>query len=155
DIQLTTLTNRLSGEKLVNLNGAPANLSTGNGVIAYAPAQIRTAYGVNNLPYDGSGQTIAIVEAYDDPSIFQAVDAFDGPFGLTSSGPNLYDQYGPAAAFLTVLNQSGQSSAALPPADPSGGWETEEALDVEWAHALAPGAQIVVIEANSDSLDDL
>ena len=92
------------------------------------------------------------------PSIFQAVDAFDNQFGLTGSGPTLYDQYGPSSSFLTVLNQNGQSTS-LPGTDPDGAgtdnWEVEESLDVEWAHAVAPGAQIVLVEANSQSLSDL
>jgi hypothetical protein len=156
DVSLTTVTNTLSSEKFVNLQGTRAtNLSTENGGIAYTPAQVRTAYTVNNLGYDGSGQTIAVVEAYNDPNIFQAVDAFDTQFGLTGSGPNLYSQYGPAASFLTVLGETGQPGTALPAVDPTGGWEAEEALDVEWAHAMAPGAQIIVVEANSQSLADL
>ena len=95
-----------------------------------------------SLSLDGTGQTIAIVDAYDDPSIFQALDAFDAQFGLTASGPTLYNQYGPASSFLTVLNQYGQATS-LPSTDPNGpgtdNWEVEEALDVEWAHAIAPG----------------
>ena len=78
--------------------------------LAYTPAQIRTAYGINNLSLDGTGQTIAIVDAYDDPAIFQALDTFDSQFGATASGPTLYDQYGPASSFLTVLNQDGQTT---------------------------------------------
>ena len=109
-------------------------------------------------PLDGTGQTIAIVDAYNDPAIFTALDAFDSQFSLTDSGPSLYDQYGPASSFLTVLNQDGQSTS-LPATDPSGSgvanWEVEEALDVEWTHAMAPGAQIVLVEANSQSLSDL
>jgi subtilase family serine protease len=107
---------------------------------------------------DGTGQTIAIVDAYDDPDIFQSVDAFDNQFGLTNAGPTLFQQYGPASSFLTVVNENGQSSP-LPETDPSGpgtdNWEVEEALDVEWAHAIAPGAQIILVEANSQSLSDL
>ncbi len=57
-----------------------------------------------------------------------------------------------------MLNQYGQSTS-LPATDPSGAgtdnWEVEEALDVEWAHAIAPGAQIILVEANSQSLSDL
>ena len=68
---------------------------------------------------DGTGQTIAIVDAYDNPSIYQALDAFDSQFGLTSAGPTLYDQYGPASSFLTVLNQNGQATS-LPGTDPNG-----------------------------------
>ncbi|HKM52557.1 MAG TPA: Ig-like domain repeat protein, partial [Isosphaeraceae bacterium] len=117
-------------------------LAAPSGTVAYTPAQIRAAYGISKLSLDGIGQTIAIVDAYDDPSIFQSLDAFDSQFGLTTSGPTLYNQYGPASSFLTVLNQYGQATS-LPSTDPSGpgtdNWELEEALDVEWAHAIAPG----------------
>ena len=137
---------------------AVAQLVSANGGIAYTPAQIRSAYGINSLSLDGTGQTIAIVEAYNDPQLYQALDLFDSQFGLTSSGPNLFDQYGAATSFLTVLNQYGQATS-LPSTDPNGAgtdnWEVETALDVEWAHAIAPGAQIVLVEANSQSLSDL
>ncbi len=133
-------------------------LSSPAGTVAYTPAQIRSAYGISALGLDGTGQTIAIVDAYDDPDIDQALDAFDSQFGLTASGPTLYQQYGPASSFLTVLNQFGQATS-LPTTDPSGpgtdNWEVEESLDVEWAHAIAPGAQIILVEANSQSLSDL
>jgi len=141
-------------------NGVANGLTLGapTGTVAYTPAQIRAAYGINALALDGTGQTIAIVDAYDDPSINQALDAFDSQFGLTSSGPTLYSQYGPASSFLTVLNQNGQATS-LPGTDPNGpgtdNWEVEESLDVEWAHAIAPGAQIILVEANSQSLSDL
>jgi PKD domain len=134
------------------------SLSAPTGTVAYTPNQIRDAYGINNLSWDGTGQTIAIVDAYDDPSIFQALDAFDAQFTLTDSGPTLYSQYGPASSFLTVLNQYGQATS-LPSTDPNGpgtdNWEVEEALDVEWTHAIAPGAQIILVEANSQALSDL
>ena len=142
-------------------NDLPTNV--GNGGIAYSPDQVRAAYGINAIgagasTLDGTGQTIAIVDAYDDPSIFAAVDAFDSQFGLVTGGSTLYAQYGPAWSFLTVLNGSGQS-APLPATDPAGpgvvNWELETALDVEWAHAIAPGARIVLVEANSQSLSDL
>ena len=144
----------------VSGNGVANTLTLGapTGTVAYTPAQIRAAYGISSLDLDGTGQTIAIVDAYDDPMIGQALDAFDSQFGLTDSGPTLYAQYGPASSFLTVLNPSGQATS-LPGIDPSGpgsdNWEVEEALDVEWAHAIAPGAQIVLVEAGSESLSDL
>ena len=144
----------LSGNAIAN----SVSLKAPTGMVAYTPAQIRAAYGINNLSLDGTGQTIAIVDAYDDPSIYPALDAFDSQFGLTPTGPTLYQQYGAAASFLRVLNQNGQSTS-LPATDPSGAgtdnWEVEEALDVEWAHAIAPGAQIVLVEANGQSLSDL
>src|SRR5262249_31238866 len=88
----------------------------------------------------------------------QSVDAFDNQFGLTDSGPSLYQLYGPASSFLTVLNQQGQA-APLPTTDPTGAgtgnWEMEAALDIEWGHAIAPGAHIVLVESNSQELADL
>ena len=65
-------------------------LNAPSGTVAYTPAQIRDAYGINALSLDGTGQTIAIVDAYDDPNIDQALDAFDSQFGLTDSGPSMY-----------------------------------------------------------------
>ena len=57
-----------------------------------------------------------------------------------------------------MLNQNGQATS-LPGTDPVGpgndNWEVEEALDVEWTHAIAPGAKIILVEANSQSLSDL
>ena len=142
----------------INTAGGIKNAALSNSGLAYTPAQIRAAYGINSLTQDGTGQTIAIVDAYDDPNILASVDAFDGQFGLTNSGPSLYDQYGPAESFLTFVNQNGQTTS-LPATDPSGAgsdnWEVEEALDVEWAHAIAPGARIILVEANSQSLSDL
>ena len=130
--------------------GAPA---AGSGAVVYSSDQIRTAYGVNNLSLDGTGQTIAIVDAYDDPAIFQSVDSFDQQMSATTGGASLFTQYGSAASFLTVIGQNGGST--LPATDPTGAWETEIALDVEWIHAMAPGAQIILVEANSQSLGDL
>jgi autotransporter-associated beta strand protein len=130
-------------------------------LLGYTPAQIRTMYGIDKLPAsaDGSGQTIAIVVAYDDPNLIQDVDTFDQEFGTTFFGSTLYDQYGVASSFLTVLNQDGHAGP-LPGTDPAGpdpggaNWEGEESMDVEWAHAIAPGAKIDVIECNSgDDLD--
>jgi fibronectin type 3 domain-containing protein len=106
----------------------------------YSPSQIRSAYGFNLLSVNGAGQTIAIVDAYDAPTIQGDLQAFD-------------QQYGLPAANLTVVNQTGGSS--LPSPDPGGGWGVETSLDVEWAHALAPGANLLLVEANSANTNDL
>ena len=151
-IVVDTLT--ISGNAIANA----LSLSSPEGTVAYTPAQIRAAYGVDKLTLDGTGQTIAIVDAYDNPEIFPALDAFDNQFGLTSTGETLYNQYGPASSFLTILDQNGQATS-LPGTDPNGAgtnnWEAEETLDVEWAHTIAPGAQIILVEANGQSLADL
>jgi hypothetical protein len=119
----------------------------GLGVSGYTPSQISHAYGFDQIRFangtvkgDGSGQTIALVAAYNDPNIANDLQIFSQQFGL----PN---------ASLSVLNQMG--GTYLPPADPTGEWEAEEALDVEWAHAMAPGANLVLVEANSDNISDL
>ncbi len=134
------------------------NQLTSDGKTVYSPEEVRTAYGVNNLALDGTGQTIAIVAAYDNPAIYEALDAFDLSFGAVANGPSLFAQYGAASSFLTVVNQYGQTTN-LPSVDPTGvgiaNWAMEQSLDVQWAHAIAPGAKIVLVEANSQSLSDL
>src|SRR5205814_1658624 len=104
-------------------------------------------YGIDNLSLDGTGQTIAILGLYNNPDLLNDLDTFDQAFGTTSSGPTLYQQYGPASSFLTIYNQNGKTSP-LPGPDPAGTTESEEVLDVEWAHAIAPGARIVFVEGN-------
>ena len=112
----------------------------------YSAAQIRAAYGVDSIPNfgsapaDGSGQTIAIVDAYNNPTALSDLDSFDQFMcASTTSTETLYQQYGPASSFLTVYNQSGtditanigtSGSNGVPPVDTSGGWEGEESLDM-------------------------
>ena len=120
-----------------------------SGPEGFSPSQIRDAYGMNQVSFGdvagtGSGQTIALIDAYNDPTIQNDLAGFDAEFGLPSTT-------------LTVVNQSGGST--LPPVDPAGpgtdNWEGEEALDVEYAHAMAPGADILLVEATNDSPSNL
>ncbi len=113
--------------------------STTSYVSGYTPAQISQAYGFNQLTGNGSGQTIAIVDAYRDPNAAADLHVFDQQFGLTD--PN-----------LTIVNQTGGSASAV---TADAGWSTEIALDLEWAHAMAPQAKILLVEANSASISDL
>lgn len=113
------------------------------------PASIACLYGlaskvsgcnpnaVTTNPVGGS-KVIAIVDAYDDPNAESDLATFSTQFGL------------PAANF-EVVYQSGSP----PQQDPTGGWEGEESLDVQWAHAMAPHAKIILVEANSDYSSDL
>jgi parallel beta-helix repeat protein len=123
-------------------------------IVAYAPAQIRNAYGINAISFsggqtpDGSGQTIAIIDPFNDPNIFKDVDTFDQAFGTQSTGLNLFDAYGASTNFLTVVDQTGAKINPSSTSVPTGDSEAEESEDVEWAHAIAPGAQIVLIECN-------
>jgi subtilase family serine protease len=107
--------------------------------VAYTPAQIQHAYGFDQMGLDGSGQTIAIVDAYDHPSIASNLHTFDQQFGL------------PDPPSFIKVNQYGGST--MPQVN--AGWAGEIALDVEWAHAIAPMANILLVEANSNSNNDL
>jgi hypothetical protein len=114
----------------------------------FTPAQFRTAYGINTVSLDGTGQTIAILGLYNNPDLLRDLDSFDQQFDATASGPSLYQQYGPASSFVMLYNQNGQTSP-LPSTDPLNQTAVEEVLDVEWAHAIAPGAKIDFVEANT------
>ncbi len=112
---------------------------------AYTPAQIAQAYQFNSITFNGvagtgSGETIAIVDAYDDPKIQGDLNTFDTQYGLPAT---------------TVIRVNETGGVSYPPSDPTGGWELEESLDVEWAHAMAPGATIMLVEASSASDSDL
>ncbi len=140
--------------------------------MSYDVAQIRDAYGLNSIPAfgttaaDGTGQTIAIVDAFNDPTIVTDLDGFDRAMSLSlASSASLYDQYGPASSILSVYNETGTNITSeiaasgtngIPAVDPTGSWETEETMDVEWAHAMAPGAHIDLVETNgTGDFDDL
>jgi subtilase family serine protease len=106
-------------------------------VACYAPFQLQRAYRFNPLfkqGLNGKGSTIAIVDSFGSPTIRQDVAQFDADFGL------------PAPPSLRVIHPAG----APPPFDPTDddmvGWAYETTLDVEWAHALAPGARILLVE---------
>jgi subtilase family serine protease len=106
----------------------------------YTPAQIKAYYGFGTSSTAGQGETIAIVDAYNDPNISSDLATFDKQFGLS------------APPSLSVVDENGPS-ASLPATN--AGWDTEISLDVEWAHAIAPDANILLVEANSSSLSDL
>jgi subtilase family serine protease len=109
----------------------------------YGPAQFRGAYG---LPASApAGQTIAIVDAYDDPSIASDLNTYSSQFGLP-----LCNSANPC---FKKVNQSASASGPFPKAN--SGWALEIALDVEVAHATCPNCKILLVEANSNSLSNL
>lgn len=115
-------------------NTAPTGLS---------PATIKQAYSFPTSTLAGAGKTIAIVDAYNDPTIANDLSAFSTQFGLPDCTS--------ANGCFTKVNQKG--GTRYPKSD--SGWALEIALDVEWAHAVAPGAKILLVEANSSSFTDL
>lgn len=100
-----------------------------------SPAKIKAAYSFSTSPTAGSGKTIAIVDAYNAPTAAADLAKFSSQYGL------------PAASF-TKVSQTG-STTSLPATD--AGWALEISLDIEWAHAIAPGAKILLVEASSNS----
>ena len=127
----------------LNISGTPSGLS---------PAMIEQAYDLSNLVFatggktisaNGAGETIAIVDAFGDPDITSDLQTFDANFGITND--NASGQF-----VLTVATPEGAVAT-------NAGWATEESLDVEWAHAIAPEANILLVEApaaNTTSLTD-
>ena len=108
----------------------------------FSPAELESAYGLSTSPEAGAGQTIAIVDSYDDDGIAAQLADFDTTFSLPPCA---------ASCFTRVDQDGGTNYPAAAPAD----WALEIAMDVEWAHAIAPGAHIVLVEAASASMSDL
>jgi subtilase family serine protease len=107
------------------------------GISCYRPAQFQQAYDLNRLyqlGLNGAGRTIALVDSFGSPTIKQDLATFDSTFGIPD--PPSFDIITPAGA--------------PPPFDPSNsdmvGWAQETTLDVEWAHAIAPGANLLLVE---------
>ena len=147
--------------QLMVMHSAGATPAIGSATVTgLTPVQIRGAYnlgpvGASTITFggvqgDGSGQTIAIIDAYDDPTALNDLQHFDAQFGL------------PDPPSFTKLNEMGAASP-LPGTDPEGplgvtgkgSWELEESLDIEWSHVMAPQANIVLIECNSSNDEDL
>jgi subtilase family serine protease len=106
-------------------------------VACYEPGQIQQAYGTPRLyaqGITGKGETIIIVDSFGSPTIQADLATFDQTFGLPA--PPSFEIYQPAGA--------------VPPFDPTNGdmlgWAGETTLDVEYAHTIAPGASIVLLE---------
>jgi PKD repeat protein len=89
----------------------------------------------------GTGQTVAIVDAYNDPNIKADLNTFDSQYGLSCS------------SCLTVYGQTGSTTSL--PANDTSGWSVEESLDVEAVHGICPSCHIDLVEANSTSNSDL
>ncbi len=108
-----------------------------------SPATIKSAYNFSTSLTAGAGQTIAIVDAYDHPSIESDLNVFSSQFGLPACTT--------ANGCFKKVNQTGGTKYPRT----NSGWALEIALDVEWAHAIAPGAKILLVEADSNSFANL
>ena len=108
-----------------------------------SPATIKAAYNFPTSATAGAGKTIAIVDAYDDPTAEKDLAVFSTKYGLPPCTT--------ANGCFKKVSQNGASN--FPRTD--AGWALEISLDVQWAHAIAPGAKILLVEARTASLSDL
>ncbi len=108
----------------------------------YTPAQLRGAYGVTTSGLDGTGQTVAIIDAYASPTIVSDVNRYSADHGLPSLN-GLFTQVVAPGTFRRPQN---------PAQDPQG-WSGEETLDIEAVHSMAPGAKIVYVGAPNNYQD--
>ncbi len=130
---------------IINKQGKPSTSGTPQG---YAPAQIQTAYGFSGVygSNTGSGVTIAVVDAYDDPTAGADLGTFENVFNNGGTTPAI-------ACKFNKYNQDGSDVGPYPHVDH--GWALEISLDVQWACAMAPNATVDLVEANSSSFTDL
>ncbi|PIF25686.1 hypothetical protein CLU88_0510 [Acidovorax sp. 56] len=156
-------------------DGEQATPLAGSAVTTYTVAQVRAAYGFPALPAVGTqptavqaaqlgaGQTIYIVAAKHNPNAAAELAAFNQKFGLpTCTTRTLAASTAlplPAAStsgcelVVAYSSATGTLSATAPAYD--SGWATEIALDVQWSHAIAPFARIVLVEAPDASVNNL
>jgi subtilase family serine protease len=112
----------------------------------YTPAQLRGAYGLGDYTVgnDGSGQTVAIIDAYASPTIEKDVNTYSGAHGLPTLRANQFTQVVAPGTFKHPEHGNYQ--------DPQG-WYGEETLDIEAVHSMAPGANIVYVGAPNNFQD--
>ncbi|MFB9838401.1 putative Ig domain-containing protein, partial [Actinoallomurus acaciae] len=103
-------------------------------------ADLKSAYA---LPSGGSGQTVAIIDAYDDPNAESDLATYRSQYGLAACTT--------ANGCFKKVNETGGSS--LPSAD--SGWAEEESLDLDMVSAVCPSCKILLVEASQPSMDDL
>lgn len=130
--------------------GAP--FASPAGSQCFDPFQMRHAYGVDSLianGYDGTGKTIVIVDAFQNPNLVTQWATYNTFYGLpqmNAPGGPTFTQIAPDGLTPFVVGDQNMT-----------GWAEEISLDVEWAHAIAPGANIVLESAkdnNDQSLID-
>jgi len=110
----------------------------------YGPASLQAAYGLPSSA--GSGQTVAIVDAYDDPAAAANLATYRSYFKLPPCTT--------ASGCFRKVNEHGKARP-LPTASGSTGWATEESLDIDMVSAICPKCHIILVEADSADVSDL
>jgi subtilase family serine protease len=137
---------KVKGLKLMgNFSPAPTDAfcRDNSGFPCYSPQEMRKAYGITAIldaGYTGSGQTIIIIDSFGSPTIAQDLKTFDAGYGLPD--PPSFTVLAPLGTVPFNPNNSDQV-----------GWAGETTLDVEWAHAMAPDANIVLLTSPVDETE--
>ena len=117
----------------------PGAIPSGNG---YGPASLQAAYDLAAASAaDGSGTTVAVVDAYDDPSAAGDLAEYRSAAGLPALTSGQFTRY----------NQEGQTSPLPAEAPVSDDWTLEETLDIDMVSAICPRCKIDLVEADNDS----
>jgi subtilase family serine protease len=111
--------------------------------VGYGPNSLQPAY---NLPSstNGSGETVAVVDAFNDPNAASDLATYGSSWGLPACGSGCFSQ----------LNENGQTSP-LPASAGTTGWDVEESLDIDMVSAICPLCHIILVEASSADTQDL
>jgi subtilase family serine protease len=127
---------------------ARAGASRAAAVSGYGPTQLQSAYNLASAAASGgSGQTVAVVDAYDDPSAESDLAVYRSQFGLPACTT--------ANGCFSKVNENGQTGSLPSPAPANDDWTGEESLDIDMVSAICPNCHIILAEANSESDDDL
>ncbi len=118
-----------------------------SGPAGYAPADLQSAYNLTSAASaNGGSQTVAVVDAFDDPKAESDLSVYRTTFALPACTT--------ANGCFLKINESG-SISPLPGTDATGGWEAEESLDLDMVSAICPNCHVVLLEAASESSTDL
>jgi subtilase family serine protease len=158
-----------AGAGLGNMPDQTIQASRPTAAVAHTPASIRSLYGMPALPANlagltaaqradlGAGQTIYIVGAFAGAHLLKDLNTFSTRFGLPTCQQVVVPVQNPVRALapaptsgctLAIVNSAAGNLRAAAPAY-NAGWASEYALDVQWAHATAPLARIVVVQAEN------
>ena len=158
----------------IQIKGLPSGVRAPNGGPPFSgyffedPASLACIYGLLPAPRKdegcnpndvslgnptGGSKAIAVVDAYDDPNAARDLATFSSQFGVPAP-TNFSIVFAPPGGGAPG-SCVGSPSSTPPPADPTGGWEIEESLDIEYAHAMAPHAKLYLVEAQSNLDSDL
>jgi hypothetical protein len=132
--------------KLAAISPAVSSTTSGIDGSGLAPADLESAY---DLPSGtaGGGQTVAVVDAYNDPTAEADLAAYRSAYGLPSCTT--------AGGCFDKVNQTGGKTYPSQPNSEEGDWPVEESLDLDMVSAICPNCHIMLVEANSASDTDL